>query len=133
MALGALSMSISKLQEKKYPIETETDGAKIPDTCDKRIEKAEEHYVFALRLYSRAIQKTKETMFAKPPGLRNALLVSLLIVGFETYHGDHQSAARQVRVIVKLLKGHSSSATPPLAEILEKDIIRAVNRLGIRK
>jgi len=137
IALGALSMTNSMLQEPRYHGAPGTNPAVMPR--EKKIETSKEHYLFALRHYSQAIEKMKEAVVLTNAGLRAALIASLLIICFETYHGNFQSADRQVKVIAGLLKEYCSNTknqkipARPITEIIEQDLIEAVIRLGNRK
>jgi hypothetical protein len=139
MALGALSMTSSTVQGQRDPEVPKTNPRPVVMPHEKRIETSKEHYMFALRHYSRAIEKMKEAVLLENTGLRAALIASLLIICFETYHGAFQSAERQLKVITKLLREYySNTKNPtrpprPITEVLEQDIIETITRMGNRK
>jgi hypothetical protein len=54
---------------------------------------AEQHHIFALEQYSKAIKDMKEEIFAEKHDLRTILLASLLIICFEIYHGNFQAVS----------------------------------------
>jgi hypothetical protein len=61
---------------------------------------------------------------------RTALIASLLIICFETYHGNYESAARQIATGIRLIESRHELATPPPE--IEEELVHAFNRLDIQ-
>jgi hypothetical protein len=96
------------------------------------------HYQFSLRQYNKAIKQMRETI-QKRQDLRTTLLASILIIVFEIYHGNHESALDQIRSSVQLLEDWTkprsrligSSSLSPSPYIVEDDLCHAFYRLEI--
>lgn len=94
---------------------------------------AAEHHLFALRQYSKAVKEMRENIFGERYNSRTALLASILIICFETYHGYHESAARQVRTSIRLLeelKTKDAHGVP--SDPIEDELVCAFDRLDIQ-
>ena len=96
-------------------------------------EAATSHHEFALRQYSKAIACMRKGVERGNQPLRTTLLACMLIVCFETYHGDHKSALAQIKIGLGLIAdyrrssiSHSSFNNP---EIIEGEIWEAFDRL----
>jgi hypothetical protein len=76
-------------------------------------------YLFALQQYGRFIKGMKST--SKLPDLRMNLLVLLLIICFESYHGNYEAAGLKVHTAFRLIEGwkkkHARSSAPALTSI----------------
>lgn len=90
----------------------------------------EEHHVFALQQYSKAIHEMQKLVSGSVRDCRTALIASLLIICFETYHGNHESAAKQITTGVRLIesRNHMPSKPPPI----EEELLHAFTRLEIQ-
>jgi Fungal specific transcription factor domain len=104
-------------------------------TKSKIPKEIEDHHVFALSQYSKAINSLQQNVFSKDYDLRTALVASLLIVCFETYHGNYESANRQTKTAIKLIEAHYE-ALPPSGrkrEVgIEEDLRAVFERLEIQ-
>jgi hypothetical protein len=100
----------------------------------ERIPAVETYHLFALKQYSKAIKQMREQSLNSKHDLRTALVASLLIITFETYHGNYPSAGHQIRTAIRLIEERtSSSSSPPPEKEVEPDILEAFNRLAIQE
>jgi hypothetical protein len=116
ISIGALDMSTVSGHAGKAKVLKETD----------------DHHVFALRQYSKAINalRQKVEVLGTEYDLRTALVASLLIICFETYHGNYDSANRQTKMVTRLLDSHSRALRTPTSKIeVEEELVRAFDRL----
>lgn len=91
----------------------------------------EEHHFFALQQYHKAICEMQKLILQNPErNCRTALIASLLIICFETYHGNYQSAAKQIATGVRLIEQRSKLALQPTS--VEEEILCAFDRLDIQ-
>jgi hypothetical protein len=58
------------------------------------------------------------------------LIASLLIVCFETYHGNYESAAKQIATGIRLIESRHELAPPPPE--IDEELLHAFNRLDIQ-
>jgi hypothetical protein len=127
IALGALDMTTSRMTEtESSPGSTSSPQERIPA--------AETYHIFALKQYSKAIKQMREQSLNSKHDLRTALVASLLIITFETYHVNYASAGDQIRTAIRLIEERSSSSSsPPPENEVEEDILFAFNRLAIQE
>ncbi|KUJ06882.1 uncharacterized protein LY89DRAFT_726283 [Mollisia scopiformis] len=92
---------------------------------------AREHHFFALKLYSKAIRGMREVVLRQKEkhDMQTALVASMLIVCFETYHGNYASAAQQIRTGVRLIEDQKSKND---GWAVEEDLIRVFDRLDVQ-
>jgi hypothetical protein len=96
------------------------------------------HYRFSLQQMNKAIKQMRETV-QKKQDLRTTLLASILIIAFEIYHGNHESALDQIRSSVQLLEDWTApynctldtAALSPSPHTVEDDLVHAFYRLEI--
>jgi hypothetical protein len=94
---------------------------------------AEASHVFALKQYSKAINSLQQKVFNPAYDLRTALVASILIVCFEQYHGNYESAHRQTRTAVRLIEDSTSTPTDDSkGQDVEQELLRAFDRLDIQ-
>jgi hypothetical protein len=116
ISIGALDMSTVSGYAGKAKVLKETD----------------DHHVFALRQYSKAINalRQKVEVLGIEYDLRTALVASLLIICFETYHGNYESANRQTKMVTRLLDSHFRALRTSTSKIeVEEELVRAFDRL----
>jgi hypothetical protein len=104
-------------------------------TNSKLSKEIEDHHVFALSQYSKAINCLRQKVFSTNYDLRTALVASLLIVCFETYHGNYESANRQTRTAVNLIASHREAlphSSRNMKSEIEDDLRAAFDRLDIQ-
>lgn len=123
ISIGALDMTM-------------VSGHSSPSSGGKAIAaEAEASHVFALKQYSKAINSLRQKVFNPAYDLRTALVASILIVCFEQYHGNYESAHRQTRTAVRLIEDSASpdsnSAKTQTQEV-EQELLRAFDRLDIQ-
>jgi len=96
-----------------------------------RKSETEDHHVFALKQYSKAINalRQKAEVLGAKYDLRTALVASLLIICFETYHGNHESANRQTKAAMRLLESRPKVSTATTECEVEGELARAFDRL----
>lgn len=94
------------------------------------------HHQFALQHYSKAIACMREAVARGTQPLRTTLLACMLIVCFETYHGDHKAALSQIQAGLGLIVGWfrskslgSGTISSNESEIIEDEIYEAFGRL----
>lgn len=98
----------------------------------------QEHYQYSLRQYNKAIKQMRETV-QKRQDLRTTLLASILIIAFEIYHGNHESALDQIRSSIQLLEDWTApyddsldgTKLSPSPHTVEDDLVHAFYRLEI--
>lgn len=61
---------------------------------------------------------------------RTALIASLLIICFETYHGNYEDAAKQIATGIRLIESRNEMVSKPVE--IEEEILHAFNRLDIQ-
>jgi hypothetical protein len=68
----------------------------VAGNAGRKAKEMEDHHVFALKQYSKAINalRQKAEVLGTKYDLRTALVASLLSICFETYHGNYESANR---------------------------------------
>lgn len=94
----------------------------------KASKELDDHHVFALHQYSKAINALRQKVFSTEYDLRLALVASLLIVCFETYHGNYESANRHTKTAVRLIETRPTSTSTDV----EPELLRAFDRLDIQ-
>lgn len=127
IAIGALDMTsivVRDFKARKDVVLGEKDEAAII------------HHQFALQQYSKAIACMREAVAKGNQALRTTLLACMLIICFETYHGDHKAALAQMRIGLDLMtawfQSRSRGANPTsskVSETLEDEICEAFDRL----
>jgi hypothetical protein len=102
-------------------------------TKTKVLKETDDRHVFALSQYSKAINSLRQKCFRTDYDLRTALVASLLIVCFETYHGNYESASRQSKMAVQLLESRpaSTAASRGRGEV-DIELLRAIDRLDLQ-
>lgn len=90
----------------------------------------EEHHLFALQQYSKAIREMQKLILRHDRDCRTALIASLLIICFETYHGNYEDAAKQIATGIRLIESRNEMASKPID--IEEEILHAFNRLDIQ-
>ncbi|QSZ32623.1 hypothetical protein DSL72_002202 [Monilinia vaccinii-corymbosi] len=71
----------------------------------------EEHHVFALRQYDKAIKSMKTNMSQRGHSLRTTLLFCLLVVCFENLYGTQTSATVHIKAGIRLIEEHHREHT----------------------
>ena len=124
IAIGALDMT---------SMATQISQAKGGQTPNENADSAIDCHRFALKQYSKAISCMREGLTRGNQPLRTALLGCILIVCFETYHGDHKAALSQIQIGLDLMDQWSRSPTEKKSslgrELLEDEIRDAFGRL----
>jgi len=98
----------------------------------RKAKEMEDHHVFALKQYSKALNalRQKAEVLGTKYDLRTALIASLLIICFETYHGNYESANRQTKAAMRLLESRSKGRSASTSECeVEGELARAFDRL----
>jgi hypothetical protein len=108
-----------------------TEALCSKDSTDLRCIKAEEHHQFAIRQYSKAIQSMRKAALGGKQDLRMTLITCVVIVCFETFHGNHESAARQAIIGMDLIENRERTKLEDSSTI-EEELIRAFERLDIQ-
>jgi hypothetical protein len=107
-------------------------------------ENLDPEYLFALQQYGRFIKGMKST--SNLPDLRMNLLASLLVICFESYHGNYEAAGLQVHMAFRLIeewkKKQARSSAPALTSIhfpsspapqdVDTELIQVFDRLQIQ-
>lgn len=104
IAIGALDQALDSAHEAQS-----TDENKNLDSqrhTGKLPHPASMHHEFALRQYGRAIKQLRESMMKEHRDVRMALIACVLTACFEALHGDMQSAIRQVRNGLTILRSY---------------------------
>ncbi|RDW80804.1 hypothetical protein BP5796_05502 [Coleophoma crateriformis] len=123
IAIGALDkVSTLLLQRSSLP----ADGEKSdPDF----------HHHFAVQQYSRAINRMKGDATAGNQDLRTTLITSLVIIWFESYHGNRKLAQAQIQNALRMIRAWKESFrdseveaplgfSSPQPGVVEHDLVR---------
>ncbi|KAE8446181.1 hypothetical protein EG329_012406 [Mollisiaceae sp. DMI_Dod_QoI] len=96
VSIGALQKIVDSRKEQgdRYP----APSAAVDD-----------HHRFAIQQYSKAIKQMRDAISSQKHSLRNTLLTCLLIICFESLHGNHESAMAQMQIGISLLEDFISS------------------------
>ncbi|CZR56336.1 uncharacterized protein PAC_06224 [Phialocephala subalpina] len=117
----------------------------------------DEHHRFAVQEYSKAIKQMRVAISTQKHNLRTTLLTCLLIICFESLHGNHESAIAQMQVGIRLLEDFIASRREslsvldttssidsavaespsfalhsPAPDIIEDDLVQAFARLDMQ-
>jgi hypothetical protein len=92
------------------------------------------HHQFALRVYSKAIRSMRDNVLSEKQDLRTTLLSCIVLTCFETFHGDHKSALKQIGIGIKIIQDHllDDNLFEPKIPNVEHEIIQAFGRLEIQ-
>lgn len=126
IAIGALDLSFKtnrSLLNQESPYQQDSVGM---------------HYRYSLLQYNKAIKEIQETVWKKQD-LRTTLLASIMIIAFEIYHGNLDSALDQIKSSVQLLeewtapyaRTNETSTLSPSQQTVEDDLVHAFYRLEI--
>ncbi|KFY44075.1 hypothetical protein V494_01650 [Pseudogymnoascus sp. VKM F-4513 (FW-928)] len=138
IAIGALEMTW--LRTGKSKSKEQRQGAS--GATSKQMAASKERRVFALQQYSKAIRCLRETDNLATSDLRTTLVASILIICFETYHGNFELAGRQIYTAMQMLEIWTSKQaytmsdplkiSSPAPDIIEDDLIHAFIRLDLQ-
>jgi len=64
----------------------------------------DEHHAFALKQYGMAIKEMRGSLALRRKDLRSTLLTCMLIICFESLHGNHESSLAQIKTGVQILE-----------------------------
>jgi hypothetical protein len=95
---------------------------------------AQKHHQFAIRQYSKAIQSMRQAALMGNQDLRTMLISCIVIVCFETFHGNHKSAAKQIMIGLDIIesKVFGKKEVDRSMPRVEEELIRAFERLDIQ-
>ena len=105
-------------------------------------QQAESYHRFALQQYSKALQEMRNDTVSGSQDIRSALIACLVVICFEAFYGNHESALNQLGAGLGLINTWSknrnvvvldstkSVSTP--SEIIEKELIQAYARLDVQ-
>lgn len=95
---------------------------------------AQQHHQFAIRQYSKSIQSMRKAALGGKQDLRTTLITCIVIVCFETFHGNHESAAKQAIIGLDLIESWALARAELDSQIpsIEDELIRAFERLDIQ-
>lgn len=102
-------MAIAGLKAATEVTQTEK-SAPLRDHLD-----AQDHHGFALRYYGKAIQSMRMSSLGGTQDLRTTLITCLLIMCFESFHGNHESAGKQVIIALGLIDQKFSTRLGPIS------------------
>lgn len=127
VALGALDASVRRAQ-----------------SCIKPAYRAQqyrrdEHYRFSLQQYSTAVKQMRQGIETGKHDLRTALIASILLITFETYHGNQELALTQIESSVQLLENWSTKSeisngervSSPAPDTVDDELVQAFDRLEV--
>jgi Fungal specific transcription factor domain len=127
VALGALDASIKRAQSCIKP--------------SYRVQqyRTDEHYRFSLNRYSTAVKQMRHAIETGKHDLRTALIASILLIAFETYHGNHEVAIDQIESSVQLLENWTAKpersrddrVSSPEPDTVEDELVQAFDRFDI--
>ncbi|KAE9377258.1 hypothetical protein N431DRAFT_368998 [Stipitochalara longipes BDJ] len=125
VALGALDASVRRA------------GSCIKPVYRVQQYRNDEHYRFSLHQYSAAVKQMREAIETGKHDLRTALIASILLITFETYHGNQATALAQIESSVRLLENWSMSTekstggrvSSPAPDTVDDELVQALDRL----
>lgn len=130
ISIGALEMTSACLKDVRTYVRAFSNAAHNDDIRQQVKSQTEKHHVFALQQYSKAIHEMQKLVSGSVRDCRTALIASLLIICFETYHGNYESAAKQITTGVRLIESrHHMEVQPPP---IEEELLHAFTRLEIQ-
>jgi hypothetical protein len=116
ISIGALDMAVVPSHPIGFP------GKSITEVSQRQL--------FALEQYSKAIKELRRNVFISKYNLRTVLIASILIICFETFHQNYDSAASQIRTAVRLIE--SSGDKLASNREIEQDLVCTFDRLEIQ-
>jgi hypothetical protein len=116
ISIGALDMTVAPSHRIGYPGQA-TKGVS-------------QRQLFALEQYSKAIKELRRKVFISEYDLRTVLIASILIICFETFHQNYESAASQIRTAVKLIEYKRNDIGS--RNDVEQDLLCTFDRLDIQ-
>lgn len=126
VALGALYKTL----------ETATNSP--PGSPDSgNFDTAPNHYSFAVRQYSKAITRLRESLENNETRSQRTVLISIvLFTCFQSFTGDHEAAITQIQLGLGLLEERRQDSRQPVIprkdEIVEDELIQMFTRLAIQ-
>lgn len=92
-----------------------------------------EHHQFALQQYQKAIRSMRKATLNGTQDLRTTLITCLIIICFETYSGNHETAIKQAMIGLDLVEGHlAEESHGSQVGSVEEEIFQAFSRLDIQ-
>jgi hypothetical protein len=89
-----------------------------------------QRHFFALKQYSKAIKELRKKVFTIQHDLRTILVASILIICFEIFHQNYESAAFQLKTTIRLIE--SSGKELGSNKNIDEDLLCAFDRLDIQ-
>lgn len=98
-------VSIPKCRPKpQEPSNCPTVFDNIRRTIQEKTQQARSHHEYALEQYDKAIKLMRGNALRGEQGLRETLIACIVIVCFETLHGNNESATKQLQMGTRLLQ-----------------------------
>jgi len=127
IAIGALDASVRRA------------GSCIKPVYRVQHYRNDEHYRFSLRQYGAAVKQMREAIETGKHDLRTAMIASILLITFETYHGNHATALAQIESSIQLLenwttmtkKSNGERLSSPAPDIVDDELVQAFDRLEV--
>lgn len=101
---------------------------------EEEMYEANNHHQFALKSFSRAVKAMKAATLSGKQDLRSTLTSCMVIICFETFHGESDSATRQIGIGLSLIEDHliNSQSFEPTNLSIEHDLIAAFGQLEMQ-
>jgi len=127
VALGALDASVRRA------------GSCIKPVYRVQQYRNDKHYRFSLHKYSAAVKQMREAIETGKHDLRTALIASILLITFETYHGNERTALAQIESSIQLLenwsinieKSSGEKVSSPAPDTVDDELVQAFDRLDV--
>ncbi|KAG4420541.1 hypothetical protein IFR04_006361 [Cadophora malorum] len=99
----------------------------------RETETASHHQEFALRQYQKALKSMRKASVGGTQDLRTTLITCIVIICFESFAGNFETAVKQAVVGLNLVEKHLANEDPsPQIVSVEKEIINAFGRIDIQ-
>ncbi len=123
IAIAALKSTTKSLRPQQLKLADGGDNARL-------------HHQFALQQYDRAISSMRKAAVDGKQDLRTTLITCIVIICFESFSGNHDSAVQQTLVGINLvenfLKDGPACTQPYDFSSIEQEIVHAFGRLDIQ-
>jgi hypothetical protein len=98
-----------------------SEATQFPFRSVEEEEEIQKNHRFAIQQYSKAIQYMRGASIEGKQDLRTTLIACLVTFYFETFHGNHASAVKQVIIGLDLLEDELSSNVDGVAPSIDEE------------
>jgi hypothetical protein len=98
-----------------------SEATQPPSRSVQEEEEIQKNHRFAIQQYSKAIQYMRGASIEGKQDLRTTLIACLVTFCFETFHGNHTSAVKQVIIGLDLLEDELSNNVDGVAPSIDEE------------